>query len=142
MLKLIYIFNKCTQRQLCKQLLLLCLTSSFPNICSLIFTNLSKNVASRLVILGLFVPGVVYFLCPKFLACSYLLYGNMPLRVQSEQFRRRFSLMYLTTLLTSPIEFSLYFQNYVRHLNQNFREVRKIYETGLRSKNMRVNLFY
>ena len=42
----------------------------------------------------------------------------------------------LTTLLTSPIEFSLYFQNYVRHLTQNFREVRKIYEMGLRSKFM------
>ena len=41
-----------------------------------------------------------------------------------------------------PIEFSLYFQNYLRHLNQNFREVRKIYEMGLRSKIMRVNLFY
>ena len=50
--------------------------------------------------------------------------------------------LYLTTLLTSPIEFSLYFQNYVRHLNQNFREMRKIYEMGLRSKIMRVNLFY
>ena len=50
--------------------------------------------------------------------------------------------MYLTTLLTSPIEFSLYFQNYVRHLNQNFREARKIYEMGLRSKIMRVNLLY
>ena len=50
-------------------------------------------------------------------------------------------LYYFTTLLTSPIEFSLYFQNYVRHLNQNFREVRQIYEIGLRSKIMRVNLF-
>ena len=50
--------------------------------------------------------------------------------------------IYLTALLTSPIEFSLYFQNYARHLTQNFREVRKIYEMGLRSKIMRVNLFY
>ena len=50
--------------------------------------------------------------------------------------------IYLTTLLTSPIEISLFFQNYVRHLNQNFREVRKIYEMGLRSKIMRVKLFY
>ena len=50
--------------------------------------------------------------------------------------------IYLTTLLTSPIECSLYFQNYVRHLNQNFREMRKIYEMGLRSKIMRVNLFH
>ena len=50
--------------------------------------------------------------------------------------------LYLTTLLTSPIEFSLYFQNYVRHLNQNFREMRNIYEIGLRSKIMRVNLLY
>ena len=33
--------------------------------------------------------------------------------------------IYLTTLLTSTIEFLLHFQNYVRHLNQNFREVRK-----------------
>ena len=49
--------------------------------------------------------------------------------------------IYLTTLLTSPIEFSLYFQNYVSHLYQTFREVRKVYETGLRSKIMRVNLF-
>ena len=39
-------------------------------------------------------------------------------------------------------EFSLYFQNYVRYLNENFREVRKIYETGFRGKFMRVNLFY
>ena len=51
-------------------------------------------------------------------------------------------IIYLTTLLTSPIEFSLYFQNYARHLNQNFRVMRKIYETGLRRKNLRVNLFY
>ena len=50
-------------------------------------------------------------------------------------------IVYLTTLLTSPIEFSLYFQNYVRYLDENFREVRKIYETGLRGKFMRVNLF-
>ena len=49
---------------------------------------------------------------------------------------------YLTTLLTSPIEVSLYFQKYVRYLNEHFRELRKIYETGLRSKRMRVNLFY
>ena len=49
--------------------------------------------------------------------------------------------IYLTTLLTSPIKFSLYFQNYVRYLYENFREVRKIYETGVRSKLMRVNLF-
>ena len=49
--------------------------------------------------------------------------------------------IHLTTLLTSPIEFSLYFQNYVRYLNENFREVRKIYETDLRSKIMRVNLY-
>ena len=45
--------------------------------------------------------------------------------------------IYLTTLLTSPIEFPLYFQNYIRHLNQNFREMRKIYEIGVRSKIMR-----
>ena len=51
-------------------------------------------------------------------------------------------IIYLTTLLTSPIEFSLYFKNYANHLNQNFREVQKIYEKGLRSKIMRVNLFY
>ena len=49
--------------------------------------------------------------------------------------------IYLTTLLTSPIEFSLYFQHYVRYLNENFRDVRKIYETGLRSKIMQVNHF-
>ena len=34
--------------------------------------------------------------------------------------------IYLTTLLTSPIEFSLYFQNYVRHFNKNFRELNYI----------------
>ena len=51
-------------------------------------------------------------------------------------------LIYLTTLLTSSIEFSLYFQNRVRYLNENFREVRKTYETGLRSKIMRVYLFF
>ena len=50
--------------------------------------------------------------------------------------------VYLTTLLTSPIEFSLYFQNYVRHLNQNFWKAGKMYEMGLRSQIMRVNLFY
>ena len=50
--------------------------------------------------------------------------------------------LYLTTLLTSPIEFSLYFQNYARHLKQNFRKVQKIYEMDLRSKIMRENLFY
>ena len=50
-------------------------------------------------------------------------------------------LLYLTTLLTSPIKFSLYFQNYVRYLDKKFREVRKIYETGVKSKFMRVNLF-
>ena len=49
--------------------------------------------------------------------------------------------IYLTTLLTSPIEFSLYFQNYVRQFTQNFREVRKIYEMGL-GKIMRVNLLF
>ena len=49
--------------------------------------------------------------------------------------------IYLTTLLTSPIKVSLYFQKNVRHLNEYFREVRKIYGKGLRSKFMRVNLF-
>ena len=49
--------------------------------------------------------------------------------------------IYLTTLLTSSKELSLYFQNYVRYINENFREVRKIYETGLRGKNMRVDFF-
>ena len=50
--------------------------------------------------------------------------------------------VYLATFLTSPIEFPLYFQNSVRYLNENFREMRKIYETGLRGKFMRVNFSY
>ena len=50
--------------------------------------------------------------------------------------------VYLTTLLTSPIEFSVYFQSYVRYLNKKFSEGRKIYETGLRDKIMGVNIFY
>ena len=49
-------------------------------------------------------------------------------------------LLYLTTLLTSQIKFSLYFQNDVRYLDKKFRELRKIYETGVKSKLMGVNL--
>ena len=38
---------------------------------------------------------------------------------------------YIYIFLTSPVQFLLYFQNHVRHLNQNFREVRKIYKAGM-----------
>ena len=48
--------------------------------------------------------------------------------------------IYLTTLPTSSIKFSLYFQNHVRCSNKKFRKVSKIYETCLRSKAMQVNL--
>ena len=62
--------------------------------------------------------------------------------VSGSQAKSGIAVKTVTTLLTSPIKFSLYFQYYVKYLDEKFREVRKIYETGVRSKLMRVNLFY
>ena len=49
--------------------------------------------------------------------------------------------LYLTTRPTSPIEFSLYFLKVSRIFKQNFREVGKINETGIRSKFIQINQF-
>ena len=56
--------------------------------------------------------------------------------------QKEITILYLTTLLTSPIEFSLYFQHYVRYLNENFREVRKPGDPGLTSKHYASKPFY
>ena len=49
--------------------------------------------------------------------------------------------IYLTTRLTLPVDFSRYFQNYERYLNESFEKVREIYQTGSKSKIMRLNHF-
>ena len=70
----------------------------------------------------------------RFLYVNIHLFILMPVSCNSSNLLYIYIYIFLTTLLTSPVEFSLYFQNHVRHLNQNFREVRKIYKAVLRAQ--------